>query len=722
MKELQKYFVHQQDQSDCGVACLLSVIRYYGGDAKLERLREISGTSRQGTTLLGLYQASEQLALKPQAFEAEADNLKAIGKPCILHVIIDDKLQHYIVVYAYQNGQFIVADPAFGIKSMSEMELGRIWKTKALLILEPADHFVKATAAKKEQRAWFRKLIEEDLNVLAVSAVLGIFIASLSVSTAIFLQRLIDDILPEKQEMTIIVGLVLLGFLLVVKAMMGYIRQYFLLRQTREFNNRIVHLFFGRLLRLPKSFFDNRKTGELIARMNDTMRIQNAIAYIGGNVMIDILFVLVATLFMMYYSTTIGFIAFLYVPVYALIVYLLNTKIITTQKEVMQAFARNESNYVDTIQGVGTIKSANREEHFTGITRKVYDFFQEKVYGLGTVRINFTAVTEVTGSIILVTVIGLSSMMVLRNELKLGEMAAIMQMLMMLMPAATRLAMTNIQLQEARIAFDRMYEFASVKPEYEEEEENAKTRIEEFESLEVRDLAFRFPGRMPLLKGISFQLKKGEMIALLGESGCGKSTTLQILQKFYAYESGEIRVNHTTWNAISMYDWRRLTAVVPQQIKIFNASLLENICLSDPVVERQAIVDFCREYGFEKFFSSLPQGYVTLLGEEGINISGGQQQLVALARALYKRPQVLILDEATSAMDRNTESFVMDLLERLRTELSIILVTHRVKTAEQADRIYVLEEGLITAHGSSSELMQYDNFYSWSVRGQLLSY
>lgn len=253
-----------------------------------------------------------------------------------------------------------------------------------------------------------------------------------------------------------------------------------------------------------------------------------------------------------------------------------------------------------------------------------------------------------------------------------------------------------------------MYEFASM-----EKEQKGNKEILDFISLEIENLSFCFAGRSQLLKDINIKVNKNQCIAIVGESGSGKSTFGQILQKFYSFENGTIIVNNqTNLPDIETKSWRTILGVVQQEVTIFGGNVITNILLGQED-KPENIVKFCQDYSFETFINTLPQRYATILGEEGINLSGGQKQLIALMRALYKKPKVLLLDEFTSAMDRKTEKFVLDLLQQLKTSLSIIFISHRLHSLPKiADTIYVLEKGTITQSGSHQELIKSTNFYS----------
>lgn len=707
-KHLQQTFIQQHDQSDCGVACLLSLIQYYGGSNNLEKLRELSGTTKQGTTLLGLYQSANKLGFTAQGNEADIQAVIDHKEPLILHVVIEERLQHYVVCYGYENNKFIIGDPAKGITTYTKEQLEKIWKSKTCLTLTPNSEFVKTKIQNKNKKQWFLKLLKEDYRLISFSVLLGLVIAILGMAMAIFSQKLIDDILPSKDFTKLITGIVLVAFLLLVRVLFTALRDYFLIRQTKDFNNRIVDSFYSSILNLPKPFFDTRKIGELVARLNDTQRVQRVISQIVGNVVINALVTIVSLGFLFYYSWQTGLIAFISLPFYFVLIYSFNKRIINAQKEVMQGYAFSESNYITSMQGIATIKNNNRQSIFQKINQLIYGNFQEKAFNLGKINVRLSVFSGVFSVLFLMGILVYTSILVYDETMQLGELMAILGIAGSLLPSVASLALITIPINEAKVAFNRMYEFASMN-----KEQKGRTEISDFSSLEIKNLSFRFAGRSPLLKDINIKANKNECIAIVGESGSGKSTLGQILQKFYPFENGTIIVNNQiNFPEIETKSWRNILGVVPQDVTIFGGNVITNILLGQEDTPEN-IVKFCQDYGFEDFINSLPQSYATILGEEGINLSGGQKQVIALMRALYKKPKVLLLDEFTSAMDRKTEQFVLELLNKLKSELTIIFISHRLHSLPKiADRIYVLENGIISDFGNHEKLMESKNFYS----------
>ncbi|MCY1635963.1 peptidase domain-containing ABC transporter [Marinifilum sp. D737] len=710
MHNPERTFVLQHDQSDCGVACLLSMVNYYNGNSSLEKIRELSGTTKTGTSLLGLYQAANQLGFDAEGCEANIKELIKHARPVILHLLLENNLQHYVVCYQYENEKFVIGDPGKGIVQYNNEELEKVWKSKACLTLEPGENFTKAKDIKNNKLKWIKNLIKEDINILSVSIAVGIAIAVLGMVMAVFSQKLIDEILPSKDLTKLIMGIVLAVILLVARAGLSAVRQFLIITQSKDFNNRIIDRFYSTLLSLPKPFFDTRKIGELTARLNDTRRIQQVISQIAGNIVIDALIAIISIVFLCIYSLQTGIIAIVGLPLFFILVYRFNRKIIAAQKEVMVSYAQTESNYISTMQGISDIKNFNKQRFFASTNKMIYGSFQDKIFSLGRINIKLGLLSGITGVLFLGAILAYGSYMVYADNLQLGELMAILSISSSLLPSVASLALVAIPVNEAKVAFNRMFEFVSLNPE----QEDSGLQIHRFESLEIKNLNFRFPGRKQLLSNINISLRKNELISIVGESGCGKSTLCQVMEKFYPRESGSILINEQyELNEISTTNWRSIVGVVPQEIHIFNGTVLDNICLANANEEAEQALKFCKKYGFHDIIETFPQSYLSIVGEEGINLSGGQKQVIALARALYKKPQLLILDEATSAMDRTTELFTLQLLERLKKEIAVVFISHRLHILHNISNcIYIIEENTIKAKGNHRELMSFNNLYS----------
>jgi ATP-binding cassette subfamily B protein len=299
----------------------------------------------------------------------------------------------------------------------------------------------------------------------------------------------------------------------------------------------------------------------------------------------------------------------------------------------------------------------------------------------------------------MLSVIGWASLKVLNGSLRIGGLIAILQLSGLLMQTVVAVALTNLQVQEAGVALDRLYEFTMLEPEFTPPEPEftppgVMVRADEpMRELSIEKIGFRFPGRKLLLKEISLEIKCGEIVALAGESGQGKSTLLQVLQKFYPYEGGSVRYNDLELSAIDTWSWRQVIGVVHQEPAIFSGTLLANICL-DPRADLRRLSAFCEEFGFDRYFEQFPQSYATVLGEGGVALSGGQRQLLALARCLFASPRLVLLDEPTSAMDSATERFVISVLRRYRQQAGFLIISHKDSLTGIADRIYILDNGV----------------------------
>jgi len=694
MKKIRKTFSLQKDQTDCGVGCLQSLVRYYGGDVSLEVLRGKSGTSKTGTTLLGLYQCAKEIGFDADGCEADIDALIEHNQPVILHVILEHKYEHYVVCYyrdSTKNNQFLIGDPAKGLEYWSKEKLQELWVSKTCLTLQPNEEFKISGKIASEKREWLHKLIKEDQESIYTVIVLGAVTTFLGMVMSIFSQKLIDDILPQKKVSILFLSIGFLSFLLFARVVLQALRDFYIIRQTKEFNQRINKSFFNSLLYLPKLFFDTRKIGDFVSRLNDTQRIQNVIKYLITNTVVDILGVLISIGFLFYYYWKLAIICLIVSPIIFYIIFRFNKKIILSQREVMQAYSINEANYIDSIRGIDVIKGFGKQDLFLKKNLSIFGNFQSKIFELGKVNVKITLYSGLALVVFLVIILSFSSYNVLNSQIKIGEMMAIIGISSSLLTSITNLALVSIPIQEAKVAFDRMFEYSSIT-----KEKLDGLEINNIQKIEIKQLDFRFNGRSKLLENVSLKLEKGKVICLLGESGGGKTTFTEVLQKNYIQESGEVIINDTiSLKDISTANWRNLISIVPQNIQLFNTTFLENIIL-DENLDNQKLNDVIN-LGFQQFVSSLPQNLMTIVGEEGINLSGGQKQLLGWMRALYHNPQFLILDEPTSSLDKDNRNFIYQLISKLKNDKIIFIISHNLESLDEiADEVLCLKEKTIS--------------------------
>ncbi|HUX97578.1 MAG TPA: ABC transporter transmembrane domain-containing protein [Bacteroidales bacterium] len=712
IKRINKVSVLQCDSSDCGVACLASAIRYYGGDSSIEKLRSLSGTGITGTSMLGLYQAANKSGLSATGYEAGISDIRDHDNLLILHVLIGDKLEHYVLFYGYNEGKYTIWDPGRGLILMSEEDLTSIWKSGKCLSLSPNGDFIKIKVRRREKWQWILSMLRPDKDLLFVSAILGIVVSALGMVMALYTQKLIDIILPsgELRMLYISSGLVLL--LLLVRIVITSVRQFFLLIQGKVFNVRVVDDFYTSLLDLPKWFFDSRKTGDFVARLNDTMRIQRVISDIVSIYIIDVLIIIITTGILFYFSFTVGIISIISLPIIYFILFAWNTRIISAQHDLMSGYAMNESNFIDSIKGILAIKSLTWKDYYSVRNKSIYSEFQDKIVNLGKIKIKLNLIAGFAGSVFLITILVWTSGQVMKSSMTQGELMAILSLGSSLLPAILNLALISVPVSEVKVAIDRMFEFTLMESEFNQDEDNSDSI--EINSLELKDISFRYPGQRIILDKINMIIRKGQLVSLVGESGCGKSTLASILMKFYPPESGDILCNGgNSYKNHSLVNWRSRIAIIPQEIHIFNGTILQNLIAEINESKIDELITSISKYGLTSFYDSFPSGLMTIVGEEGINLSGGQKQSLAFTRALLQKPDILIIDEGTSNMDRAAEAFILGLISRLKSEMGILMISHRINMIKKlSDFIYVMEGNTINAKGTHLELIGGNNLYS----------
>ena len=710
-KRIKEVSLLQHDSTDCGAACLASVIRYFGGNSGIEKMRRLSGTTQSGTTMLGLYQAAVESGMEATGYEASIQDIIAFGGILILHVTLGKGYDHYIICFGYSNEKFIIWDPASGLMAKSIEEIKKIWVSHKCLAVSPGNGFKYHRVEKKQKRRWILETIKPDKELLLISVFLGVLISVLGVIMAVFTQKLLDKILPSGEVRVLVISAILVFILLSVRVVLSSIRQYILLSQGKSFNIRIVDGFYNSLLGLPKPFFDTRKTGDMVARLNDTMRIQRVISDVFSTYIIDILIVLIMLIMIFRYSPVSGFISLLSMPLFFLLVYRWNKPIITSQHDLMAGYALNESNFINTLRGITEIKSMNWQNQFSAKNKSIFTIFQERAFSLGKIKVKLGMLANLAGTIYLIGLLLYASLEVISAKMTQGELMAILSLSSTLLPSVMNLALISIPLSEARVAIERMFEFTRIKSENNGAITDESSSV--IKKISLENISFRFPGQRLFLSDVNLEIERGKLVALVGESGSGKSTLVNIIMRFYLPEAGRIIVNSSSEaDRIPLDRWHHSIGLIPQEVHIFNGTLLENIIPEPDEGKLARLLRMTTDYGLEPFVNSLPLGFATMTGEDGIKFSGGQKQIIAFMRALINEPEILLIDEGTSGMDRDTEALIINLLTKIKGKVGILLVTHRINLIKRlCDRIYILENRTIRKSGTHEELIVSDNIY-----------
>ena len=711
--KLKKSFVFQHDHKDCGPASLLTLVRWHGYQTSLEHLRIISGTHDKGTSALGLQQAAQELGFEADVFRASLSDLKKLDDFSILHVVKNNLQSHFILCLGQKDGSWLVADPEIGIQQHTDEQLQSTWPEGVLISLKFSG---KLNLKKRDNNSfshWFMPLLKPHKRKLILILSLGFLNSILLFSTSVFTEKLVDELLPSQNRKLILAGVITWSTLLLISLILGHVRNYGIAQFSRDFNTDLIRGFFSKLLYLPKRFFDSKKTGDLMTRMEDAEGIEETATKWIEDGFLSSFTVTISLVLLFIYDLELAMINLLLLPVLFGAVLLLRKRVKQKQRAALASHAINNSNYVDAITGIDTIKNQQLELRFSKHALAFYQSFRKKVFESDKVNMNFGLVIQFFVLTSTVMIISISSIKVLIGSLEIGNMLAIISIASIASANTMDLAFTYIDFEEAKIAFERMHELVDQKTE----EVKSKYTFEStaHNVLAIRDLSFSFRGQSNALSNISMDLEQGKMTTLLGESGGGKTTLMNLISAMYSPNSGSIRFNQQSIFR-DILNWRQSIGVVPQEIKVFNASFWENISLesigTDDEDAKRKVQQLMKKHQIDFLLRDLPFGLETTLGEGGIQLSGGQKKILGLIRAIYSKPMLLLLDELSTSLDRKNLILINDLLNRLKTQIPILQITHDTLIASKSDYIYILENGKIMEQGTPDELMLSDNLYS----------
>jgi ATP-binding cassette subfamily B protein len=709
-KSRRRYVIKQHDLTDCGAACLASVAAFYGLQLPIARIRQFAGTDLKGTNVLGLIEAAARLGFSAKAVKGAFESIFTLPHPVIAHVIIDQRLQHYVVVYAASPKGIRVMDPAKGaLLVIAPQEFKSIW-TGIAVLLAPADNFSPAKGTTSVARR-FRLLLQPHARMLVQIMVGAMVYTILGLCTSIYLQKIIDYVLPDGNRNLLNLMSLLMLFILLAQVFINYCKVVLTMKTGQQIDARLILGYYKHLLRLPQQFFDTMRVGEIVSRMNDAVKIRVFVNDVLINLAVNV-FILVFSFALMFTSYwKLALILFTVVPLYALVYYYSNKFNKRTQRKLMENAAELETQLVESLNAIGTIKRFGLEEYANIKTETRFVRLLQTVYHSGKNSLLTGSGGQLVSGLFTVVLLWAGSSFVLNRQLTAGELLGFYALMGYFTAPVIALIGMNKVMQDAIIAADRLFEIMDL--EVESDGNTTRLTRDMMGDIIFKNVYFRYGTRVNVFNGLNLHIVKGTITAIVGESGSGKTTLLSLVQNIYPLQSGSIQINGLDIKYIHPASLRTLVSVVPQQVHLFAGSVVENIALGEMEPDMKKVISICRQLGILEFVEALPEGFTTNIGENGMNLSGGQRQRIAIARALYKEPELLILDEATSSLDSLTEQHIQNALCELRNAgMTILLIAHRLGTVMNADKIIVLHQGTIVEEGTHAGLLAREGAYA----------
>ena len=723
-------FYKQLDQMDCGPTCLKMIAKYYGKVYDREFLRQLANITRDGVSLGGIAEAAEKIGFQSLAVNVTYDTLtKDIPLPCIGYW----RQRHFIVIHKIDKKGVHVADPAFGQTIYKKEEFLRGWLNSKrvkdndeglLLLLETTPDFEEIEDRPPKKGLGFRFLIPylKTYQKYIIQLFIGLFVSSIIQLVFPFLTQAIVDKGINYQNLNFI-NIILIAQIFLFSSQMAIqlIRGWLLLYITGRINIKIISDFLIKLMRLPIRFFDSKSLGDLIQRIEDHRRVQNFLSSVTLNIFFSSINILVFGVVLLYYNSKIFLIFIFGAILYILWVLRFMKKRSELEFRRFDEVSGNQSSRVQLINGMQEIKLNNSERR----RRWEWETIQIRLFRISIKSLTIDQYQSVGGAFldqiknILITFY--AAKLVIDGEITLGAMLAIQFIIGQLNILISNFLNFIRTAQDARISIERLAEIHD-KEEEDIEKEKIKTLPSE-QNIYLNNLSFRYGSvHAPLiLKNINAIIPERKVTAIVGASGSGKTTLLKLLLKFYLPNEGDIKIGNSNLNNIDSTFWRRKCGVVMQDGYIFADSIARNVTESslDGLIDTEKLLEAVRISRLENFIESLPTGYNTRIGASGISLSGGQNQRVLIARAVYKNPDFLFFDEATSALDAKNESQIMKNLERFYQNKTVIIVAHRLSTVKNADQILVLDNGKIIEQGNHQSLTKNKGVYYNLVKNQL---
>lgn len=721
-------FVKQHDAMQCGISCLSMICRFFGKKVSLSFLENNCQVSKDGVSLKTLADLCDKLHLEYTAGRASLKDLLDCPLPCILHW----NQNHFVVLYKIdrEGTRFWISDPAKGKYKLNLEEFSNHWISAKLdenhkgiaMFIDKTDDFDKFSLGESANRRSFRFIWNYILEYKQYffQIILGLGLGCLLQLVMPFLTQWIVDIGIKHEDIRLI-WLILLGeFVIVIgRTSSDFIRRWLLLHISMRINISIVSDFFIKLLKLPMPFFESKLLGDLLQRMGDHSRIQNFLTTQVLGVLFTILSFLVFGLVLLIYNALIFSIFVIGCLIYGIwiAVFLRKRKVLDYQLFEQQAISSSKT--YQLITNIPEIKLQDCERR----RRWEWEDSQAELFKVQIKSMKLQQAQE-AGSIfineiknVLITVLAATA--VINGQITLGVMLAIQYIVGQLNSPVEQLMQFIYALQDVKISLERINEVHEAKNEEDNSNKTEAFPKEKYISFEHVDFKYDKHSLKYTLRDISLSIPEGQITAIVGASGSGKTTLIKLMLGFYPVLNGELKLAGENIATYNLKWWRRQCGVVMQEGVIFSESIARNIAIDDGEIDLDRMEAAAKIANIHEYIVSLPLKYNTIIGKEGIGLSQGQKQRILIARAVYKNPEFIFLDEATNSLDAKNERCIVENLEKFYNGRTVVIVAHRLSTVKNANKIIVMDQGRIVEEGCHEELIAQKGVYYNLVKNQL---
>jgi len=721
----------QHDSMQCGIACLQMVCKYFGREYSLDSLSKLCFATTEGVSLLGINEAANTLGLHTTSARATTTVLSDAPLPCILHW----NQNHFVVLYKVKKGKkFYVADPGKGLVTYSLDEFKQHWtSTKSnsedkgiAMFLETTPTFftykMEGEENIKEKRS-FRFLFGyvRKYRKYFGQIILGLIVGSLLQLVLPFLTQSIVDVGIKNQDIGF-VWLILLGQLMLTisRTAIDFIRRWLLLHISLRINISLVSDFFIKLLKLPMSFFDTKLMGDLMQRMNDHSRVNNFLTQQTLNITFAMLTFLVFSVVLFFYNKLVFAIFLLGSILYGawMTLFLKRRKVLDYELFEQQAINNNKT--YEFITSMQEIKLQDCEQR----RRWEWEDTQADLFGVQMKSLKLQQ-TQEAGSIfinevknIIITVVAATA--VIHGQMTLGMMLAVQYIIGQLNSPVEQLMNFFYSLQDVKISLERINEIHQM------DDENGKEGLltsteDKSEGIDIKNIMFKYDPHAlrKTIDDVSIHIPQGKVTAIVGASGSGKTTLIRLILGYYPVLEGKINIGNTDINKLDKKWWRRQCGVVMQDGVIFSESIARNIAVDDGDIDKERLLKAAEIACIKDYVMALPLKFNTKIGRDGVGLSQGQKQRILIARAVYKNPDYIFLDEATNSLDANNERSIVENLDKFYKGKTVVIVAHRLSTVKNADQIVVIDQGKVVEVGNHESLTAKRGAYYNLVKNQL---